>query len=816
MTASMRCRVRRTAGVLAACLLGVAQLEAATVHVSTAGNDGNNGQTWATAKKTVQAGLNAAASGDQVWVAAGTYVENITLKSEVGLYGGFAGTGTETDLVQRNWAVNVTVLDGNQAGSVVTAPLGATATTRIDGFTIRNGGGTPQSGGSPDGGGISCSASSPTIANNTITSNSAASGGGIFCQESSPAIIGNTIRGNSGGGGAGIYCAWYAAPTILCNTISGNTSHGTGGGIGCNSSSPTIAGNIIIGNDGAAGGGGIFCTSSSPTILNNTIAGNSAIAGGGIRCSGSSPAIANTIIAFNSSGIYASSGSALSLHSNCVYGNLSSNYSGLADPTGSNGNVSVDPRLAPLQYGNAHLQPDSPCVDAGDDGVPQPGGVDVDGQARSMGAHTDIGADESDGTTWTVQPNSIVRVSPGGNDSNDGSSWTLAKRSVQAGIDAAAASGGDVWVKAGTYAERITLRNFAHVYGGFGGTESSRSARDWRGNVTILDGNQGGVVVTAGRIGQGLSTIDGFTIRHGSGGVRCLGACPTISHNIIVANTDSGIGCYAESSPAILDNTITGNSASREGGGIFCAQGSSPRIINNTITANVAGSYGGGLYCVQGSSPVVANTIMSFNSSGIYNTGSGTPLLRYTCVYGNTAYDFSGLADPTGTNGNISADPRFVRLPNDGGDGWGDIPATPGVDEGANDDYGDLRLLPSSPCIDAGNNADVPADPADLDGDGNTTEPLPFDLAGGVRFADDPATADTGAGTAPIVDIGAYEYHCGDVSGDGHVDVMDLLDLAGAWGTAAGDSAYNATCDFNSDGSVDVIDLLMLARNWGT
>ena len=63
--------------------------------------------------------------------------------------------------------------------------------------------------------------------------------------------------------------------------------------------------------------------------------------------------------------------------------------------------------------------------------------------------------------------------------------------------------------------------------------------------------------------------------------------------------------------------------------------------------------------------------------------------------------------------------------------------------------------------------------------------------------------------------MGAYEYHCGDVSGDGHVDVVDVLSLAGAWGTAAGGSAYNAACDFNSDGSVDVVDLLMLARNWG-
>jgi hypothetical protein len=75
------------------------------------------------------------------------------------------------------------------------------------------------------------------------------------------------------------------------------------------------------------------------------------------------------------------------------------------------------------------------------------------------------------------------------------------------------------------------------------------------------------------------------------------------------------------------------------------------------------------------------------------------------------------------------------------------------------DDYGDLRLRGDSPCIDAGSNGAVPLDSADLDDDGDTDERTPLDLAGGPRFIDDPATDDTDAGTPPIVDIGAYEYH---------------------------------------------------------
>ena len=48
-------------------------------------------------------------------------------------------------------------------------------------------------------------------------------------------------------------------------------------------------------------------------------------------------------------------------------------------------------------------------------------------------------------------------------------------------------------------------------------------------------------------------------------------------------------------------------------------------------------------------------------------------------------------------------------------------------------------------------------DAYDLDGDGNTSEPTPIDLDGLPRFVDVPGVPDTGAGTPPIVDMGAYE-----------------------------------------------------------
>jgi hypothetical protein len=77
----------------------------------------------------------------------------------------------------------------------------------------------------------------------------------------------------------------------------------------------------------------------------------------------------------------------------------------------------------------------------------------------------------------------------------------------------------------------------------------------------------------------------------------------------------------------------------------------------------------------------------------------------------------------------------------------------------------------------------VPADATDLDGDEDTTESVPIDLAGALRFVDDPNAPDTGDGAPPIVDMGAYERLPGDCGGkggmarDGRVDLADYAGL---------------------------------------
>lgn len=55
----------------------------------------------------------------------------------------------------------------------------------------------------------------------------------------------------------------------------------------------------------------------------------------------------------------------------------------------------------------------------------------------------------------------------------------------------------------------------------------------------------------------------------------------------------------------------------------------------------------------------------------------------------------------------------------------------------------------------------------------------------------------------------------GDIDGDSHVDVVDLLWFVASSGTKAGDPAYNVYTDFNGDNMVDVVDLLILVQNFG-
>jgi hypothetical protein len=185
-----------------------------------------DGTSWGQAFKFIwEATQFEAQNGDEVWIKKGTYapVSPILVITACEIYGGF--NGGETDISQRSWQVNQTIIDG---GDAIYHCFDVSDSATFDGLVI--------TGGNANGG------SSP-----------ANIGGGMYIKNNATVTIANcTFEGNYGGWGGGINSAHGCNVTLTNCVFDTNSAGTTGGGALLGSGTHTITDCYFEGNSAGA------------------------------------------------------------------------------------------------------------------------------------------------------------------------------------------------------------------------------------------------------------------------------------------------------------------------------------------------------------------------------------------------------------------------------------------------------------------------------------------------------------------------------------------------------------------------------------
>jgi predicted outer membrane repeat protein len=323
-----------------------AAAQADTIYVDDGNCPGPGSGTEGDPYCSIQDAIDAAADTDEIVVAPGRYFERINLAGKAITLRGSAGPAA-------------TVIDAENAPTVVTCDSGEGPDTVLEGFTLTDG--DPCTYG---GGGMTNLGSSPTVRNCIFTGND---GGGMLNYQSSPTVTDCVFSGNTASLGAArgsdccfahgtpgcddptceatvcgvdTFCCsvewdWLCADQAreLCPELCPECHPSVlGGGMRNDAgSSPTVSRCTFVSNSAEVAGGAIANEGGGATVIDCTFEGNTADAGGAIAVNSDAPTvILNCTFTANSGsgGAIFNSGDYLEVRNCSFVGNTTSDAAG--------------------------------------------------------------------------------------------------------------------------------------------------------------------------------------------------------------------------------------------------------------------------------------------------------------------------------------------------------------------------------------------------------------------------------------------------------------------------------------------------------
>ena len=668
----------------------VSKLNATIIYVNAGNNSGTkNGQAWGTAYTSINDALSVVKSGDEIWVAAGTYKPttgtdrdaSFNLVEGVALLGGF--DGTESSSGDRDWETNLTVLSGdigtanNNSDNVYHVVVGANDAT-LDGFTIQDGNADFPNDGS------GCLVETPNTdveILRIVTNVKSISGAGLLNLHASTATKNCTFKNNQASKGGAVYnmvtTYWDMngttntgdSPTFENCIFTGNSATARGGAVNSDfMTTPSYINCQFIGNHCDSKGGAVYSDMGCPSYFINVLfAKNTAERGAGLVADGSSSHrlayctfINNTVEDIGAAlyqGTYmgesmtsgnAFSGNEVHLYNSLVIGNSSGSSSNSLS-NWHDDEVTYDANsIVETEDGTLTL---SDYVSTSDySSKSSTYGWQPDRSINTTTLLSTLKSDENNSflsysysTTAANGTAKTIYVKADATSGGDGSSWASAENDLQDALEAAT-SGSEIWVAAGTYKPTtgtdreaaFVMKEGVSIYGGFdGSTDTQLSDRDPATNMTVLSGDigtQGDSTDNSYHVlfGASNATIDGFIIRRGQ------------ADGTYYNSRGAGLLCYDGNSPTVNNCTFKNNYA-EEGAAIAAYYYSAPTVSNCTLSNNSAERAGAILLRVgpdtQETGAQISNT--SFNNNTATDRG-GAVYIDYGAWPTFTSCSFTG------------------------------------------------------------------------------------------------------------------------------------------------------------------------------